>query len=238
MPIPRRLLDPDEEVLVDLHPHWAFLFWPAVVTVVAAAAVAALAARFHHPAAAVTVIFLLVVAVPAAWLVARAARWFGWSLVVTDRRLVLRQGVLSRDVVQLRLIRIAEVHCRQDLLQRLLMTGRLIIEVTGEERPLLVNDVRRPRELQRVVARQLDRLAAEGGEWRDLDRVAPPTPPRPAAVPWSEQPTPPRGSPVVGRGGEARSVSDQLIELDQLRRRGIVTAEEFAVKKAELLDRM
>jgi hypothetical protein len=43
---------------------------------------------------------------------------------------------------------------------------------------------------------------------------------------------------VVGRGGEARSVSDQLIELDQLRRRGIVTAEEFAVKKAELLDRM
>jgi hypothetical protein len=38
-------------------------------------------------------------------------------------------------------------------------------------------------------------------------------------------------------GGED-SVADRLVQLDELRRRGILTEAEFASKKAELLDRL
>jgi pyridoxine/pyridoxamine 5'-phosphate oxidase len=57
------------------------------------------------------------------------------------------------------------------------------------------------------------------------------------AVPSGD--TPPSGTATVTRPvhGEP-SVTDRLVELDELRRRGIVTEAEFASKKAELLDRL
>ena len=42
---------------------------------------------------------------------------------------------------------------------------------------------------------------------------------------------------TVGPGGEP-TVADRLVQLDELRRRGILTDAEFAAKKAELLDRL
>ncbi|MGH9083803.1 MAG: SHOCT domain-containing protein, partial [Acidimicrobiales bacterium] len=43
----------------------------------------------------------------------------------------------------------------------------------------------------------------------------------------------------AGMAGRGRtSVHDQLIRLDDLRRRGIITADEFQVKKADLLSRL
>jgi Short C-terminal domain len=55
---------------------------------------------------------------------------------------------------------------------------------------------------------------------------------------WAED-TPPSGIDPVPRIhlGED-TVADRLVQLDELRRRGIVTDEEFASKKAELLARL
>jgi hypothetical protein len=43
------------------------------------------------------------------------------------------------------------------------------------------------------------------------------------------------GAPVAG--GQ-QTVADQLSQLDDLRRRGVISRREFAAKKAELLSRM
>ena len=204
MPISKRLLDEEEEVLVDLRPHWLFLFAPAATTAVALAAAVAIASQFPHAPVALIWVLVALVAVPMCWLGVRLARWLGSSLVVTTRRIVLRQGVFTRDLIQVRLPRIAEVHSRQDLWQRVLLTGRLVIGLVDDERPLVVHDVRRPQVLQRVINRQLDRMADGDPE----GRRARPGPVGPVADRWGpEAVTPPRGMPASGPTGRCRGHS-------------------------------
>jgi membrane protein YdbS with pleckstrin-like domain len=253
VPISRRVLADDEEVLVDLRPHWVFLLGPVVLTVVAVAVAIAVVVEFPKAPVAVAGVLAVMVAVPALWLAGRVIRWLGISLVVTTTRLIYRRGVLGRDFVQLRLQRVTEIHCTQTVTDRLIGSGRLVVEIAGEE-PMVIVDVRRPRALQRVIARQLDELASGGPHVEVVpggDVSVPPvgmpsplflddTPPHgvlatsgPAPVPLAAEM--PYAAPVSGAGA---SIPDQLIQLDDLRRRGIISEGEFAAKKAELLSRL
>ena len=45
-------------------------------------------------------------------------------------------------------------------------------------------------------------------------------------------------APAAAPGTARFEIRDRLIELDDLRRRGILSEEEFAAKKSELLDRI
>ena len=60
----------------------------------------------------------------------------------------MRQGVLGRDTVQLRLQRITEVNIRQRLIERVLGTGPLIIDVQGEDDSLTLEYMRKPAVVQ------------------------------------------------------------------------------------------
>jgi membrane protein YdbS with pleckstrin-like domain len=284
VPVPRRLLDDDEEVLVDVRPHWVFLSGPATLTLLAVAGAVAIGYEFPQAPVGVAWVLGAMVALPALWLAARTLRWLGVSIAVTTHRLVYRRGLLRRDVVQVRLQRIAEVHLSQTLLERVIGAGRVVVEVQGDPQPLFVEDVRRPRSLQRVLSEQLDALDAGV----PLGRVPGPTRSSPAPVlatpatatptRWSTtapvdlpraqvfESTPPHGVVVgdptavtaVAAGPEATgpeaigpeatavtavtppagSIPDQLIQLDDLRRRGIITDAEFVDKKTELLGRL
>lgn len=275
-------------MLVDVRPHWVYLSGPAALTMLALAG--AIAIGFEFPQAPVDVVWVLVamVAIPALWLVVRTIKWLGVSIVVTTHRLVYRRGIIRRDVVQLRLQRIAEVHLNQSVLDRLIGAGRLVVEVQGDPQPLLVDDLRRPRSIQRVLNRQLDQLdlgsavRSTGSPPPEREPVAPLAAPRSSSL----EITPPHGTVVGARrpvelrnpaeetltsptshrpcstGVEpvesgptaevladlgtsappppplASSIPDQLIQLDELRRRGIITQAEFAAKKTELLGRL
>lgn len=281
VPISRRMLADDEEVLIDLRPHWVFLAGPVVLTAVAVAVAVAVVVEFPSAPVGVAGVLAAMIAVPVIWLAGRLIRWLSISLVVTTTRIILRQGVFSRDLVQVRLHRVADVHCRQTLIGRVIGSGRLVIEVVGDQ-PLAVDDVRRPRRLQRVINRQLEEVA-HGGRYGPaheatgvvesagparpdaslLDDTPPHgvavTSPLPAAT-WPGGPVSPPtyapgpGPPVHAGGwssevdtsvdyvtqpsGGPPSIPEQLIQLDDLRRRGIVSADEFESKKAELLDRL
>jgi hypothetical protein len=50
------------------------------------------------------------------------------------------------------------------------------------------------------------------------------------------QPAPPQSA--QSKAAVAFEIRDRLIELDDLRRRGIISEEEFAAKKSELLNRI
>ena len=246
MPIARDLLADGEEVLVDLRPHWVFLFGPLFLTLAAFAAAIAVAVGFPKAPAGIAWVLAAMVGVPAIWLAGRLVRWAGTSLVVTTQRMLLCRGFLRRDLVQLRLQRITEIHSTQTPLERLLGVGRLVVEVEGENQAIAVDDVRRPKSLQRVLNNRLDELG-RGGGWDAGPPPAAGVPTRTAnaAAPGraTEAPTPPHGvAPArphpVGPASSAASVPEQLIQLDDLRRRGIVTPAEFEAKKAELLGRL
>jgi uncharacterized membrane protein YdbT with pleckstrin-like domain len=60
-------------------------------------------------------------------------RWRTTHFVVTDRRVLVRQGVLTRQGMDIPLKRISSVQFRQDLLDRLLGAGTLLIESDSDE---------------------------------------------------------------------------------------------------------
>lgn len=274
VPISRRTLADDEDVVVDLRLHWVFLAGPVVLTAAAVAVAITIAVEFPGAPVAVAGVLAAMIAVPALWSTGRIVRWLAISLVVTTTRIVFRQGVFSRNLVQLRLQRVAEVHCTQTVVDRLIGSGRLVIEVVGDQ-PLTVDDVRRPRVLQRVITRQLDRQSHD--PWSGPAAHASEVPPAPASVPRpvSLGATPPHGTPPQPRwdeptgpddppdhagsgadlgypaagtptgilpgahpGPPAPSIPEQLIQLDDLRRRGIISDGEFEAKKTELLSRI
>jgi hypothetical protein len=234
VPISSRLLGADEEVLVDVRPHWVFLLGPAILTAIALAIAIAVGMEFSSASVVLLYVLAAMVAIPAAWLLARVVSWYGVSLVLTTRRLIYRRGILRRDFVQLRLQRVTEVQCLRSLWDRLVGCGRLVVEVDGDA-PLVIEDVRHPRALQRIVNDTImaleaaDNLAPEDEEWVDETEVQR-SPDAWQSVRISDA-TPPRGL-------RASSVHQSLIELDELWRRGIVSDMEFEAKKAELLAEM
>ena len=170
----------------------------------------------------------------------------------------MREGIIGRDTVQLRLQRITEVNIRQTLIERVLGTGSLIIDVQGEDDSLTLEYMRKPAVVQRVINSQINEIVG-GGRRADIPRDMQPhdrygapyadddhtdahdTPP--FGVGGAAQPPAPRGAdpaPAAGspQGTPPFEIRDRLIELDDLRRRGILSEEEFAAKKSELLNRI
>jgi membrane protein YdbS with pleckstrin-like domain len=235
VPISTDLLDDDEDVLVDLRPHWVFFSGPLVVTAASIAVTVVVFRAFPKAPVGVAYLLAVVIAVPALWLIARLARWFGTSLVVTDRRIVLRTGVLGRSVLNLRMQRIVDTHCTQRPLERLLGSGRIVVELEGEGGPIALDDVRRPRALQRVINRQVREMDA--GFQTSRPAAAERDPDDQRGFERSDR-TPPAGVAISGGADTATSIPDQLVALDRLRRQGILSEEEFANKKAELLGRI
>jgi uncharacterized membrane protein YdbT with pleckstrin-like domain len=60
-------------------------------------------------------------------------RWRTTHFVVTDRRVLVREGVLSRHGMDIPLKRISGVQVRHSLLERMLGSGTLVIESESDE---------------------------------------------------------------------------------------------------------
>jgi len=242
MPFPRRLLSDDEEVVVELRPHWAYLGWSLVVAVAVVVVAVAVVAAFPHAPVGVLYVLLVLVAGAALWLALRLVRWFATSLVVTTNRIVQRSGVISRNGLELRLERVNQLSYHQSLAGRLLRTGDLLIEVGGETGVVVFDHVPRPAAVQSVITEQISAMHRRSGVLGVSGVSSPSGPDLEAWDPllrWPTGDTPPSGTARVVRPGTGDgSVADRLVALDELRRRGIVSDSEFAAKKAELLDRL
>jgi len=227
---------------------------PLATSVVGIGGIVAILVALGNSANWATYPLLVVAAVPAVWLLGRIIRWRSYILALTNTRIVLRHGVFDRDVVQLRLQRITEINLSQKLWERALGTGRLIIDVQGEDDSLIIPDVRKPNIVQRVINAQINELIG-GGAAEPIPAEFQPKRPHGGHEEDHVHDTPPFGTPAVeddpagepsatmptqsSPGGATHSdIRDRLIELDDLRQRGIISDEEFATKKAQLLDRI
>jgi membrane protein YdbS with pleckstrin-like domain len=272
MALPRKFLNEDEELLAELQPHWVFLFGPLFTSIGTWAAIIAILIVWHSAPGWTNYPFLILALLPGLWLLGRFIRWRSYVIALTSTRILVRQGILGRDTVQLRLQRITEVNISQTLIERLLGTGRIIIDVQGEDDSLTLEYVRKPAVVQRVINSQIneivgggrreavpdDMLPSSSTEGRDRRDTSSPggvhdsygsegDRQRPSQREY-DQDTPPFGvevhppSAALSPEKQARpdrfEIRDRLIELDDLRRRGIISEEEFASKKSELLNRI
>jgi uncharacterized membrane protein YdbT with pleckstrin-like domain len=131
VPIPRRLLNEGEQVVLDLRPHWSFLIGPVLAAVgVIVVAVAVLVAFPSAPGVAIVAV-LLFLGGAMAWLAGRYARWSSTSFVLTDSRVIYRTGVIGRHGREMPLERLNDITVHQTILERLVGSGRLFLESAG-----------------------------------------------------------------------------------------------------------
>ena len=242
MVFPRRLLFEGEEVVVELRPHWVFLGWPLVATLAAVAFAVSIIASFPKAPIGVVYVLVVVVLVPGLWLAGRMARWWSMEVVITTNRIVERWGVLSRRSDEIRLEAVNQLSYHQNLFDRLLRVGNVYIEVPGRTGVVVYQCLRRPDVVQRIISEQtaaLYRQGSAGGSGRDQWAGAPDAGPARGGSDFHR--TPPTGTSPIrppGTGVPQASVVDAMAQLDELRRRGLLSEAEYADKKAELLRRL
>jgi uncharacterized membrane protein YdbT with pleckstrin-like domain len=139
-------LTDDEYLVLRVHPHWKTLIRPVSVAVVIV--VVALVAEVMIPpgsAAPLARLVLGAVAILAVmlWLIVPVLRWRTTTYELTTRRLRMRDGIIARHGRDIPLARINDVSFTKGLLDRLLGSGRLVVESAGEHGQILLNDIPR-----------------------------------------------------------------------------------------------
>ena len=159
MAYPHRLLNDDETVVVDLHPHWWFLAAPTTTVLVAIAAALATLVYTSSDTTEQTVagwISIAALVASSTWLIVRYARWLTTHFVITDRRIIFRTGLLSKRGIEIPLDRVQTVHFSQGILERLVGAGDLLIESGAESGQQHFTDIRQPDRIQRVIHAELE----------------------------------------------------------------------------------
>ena len=123
MPFPARLLADDEDVVLDLHPHWKELIVPILLVPVVCGVASYVAFILPDDSArtplryAIAVVAILLLAKFSLW---PYVKWQTTRYVLTTRRIVIRQGVFGRSGRDIPLTRVNDVSFRHNLIQRML----------------------------------------------------------------------------------------------------------------------
>lgn len=143
MAYPDELLVEGERVVLHTRPHWKMLVLPVLVFLVVVGAGSFLAAVVSAQSWAL--LARVALAVVGAVLLGRFTvlpfvRWRTTHFVVTTRRVLVREGVLSRSGMDIPMSRINTVQFRHTVAERMLGCGTLVIESASDE-PLEFTDV-------------------------------------------------------------------------------------------------
>ena len=211
MGFPDRLLVPTERVLVDVRPHGVSFTMPVAWLVGFGVATYLSGVTFDFPTALTRILAL--VAISGACVIATigAIRWETRAFVLTTHRVLSRGGLIGRKYRELPISCIAEVEFRQSLIQRRLDAGRIVVYPTQGDFPTIRSRVRDADHIHELLCQHVLATSQAAG--------------RPDATS-----SPPRD--------EVLDPSQLLQRLAAFRDRGIVSDDEFAAKKADLLRRM
>jgi uncharacterized membrane protein YdbT with pleckstrin-like domain len=227
MPFPRKLLIENEQLILELRPHWIALVMPAIVTILVVAGW--IAAVSYGPddgtgrdvtfwAATAVAIFVLI------WFpVRKFVAWVTSYFVVTSDRVIHREGWIAKRSMEIPLEAINDVRFHQGVFERMIGAGDLIISSASEFGREVFGDIRNPEFVQKTIYQQgelnKDRM------YRGVGRDSAPALPAPPATPGATPAMPPASASTTG----------ELERLAELRNRGVLTEDEFQSQKRKIL---
>jgi membrane protein YdbS with pleckstrin-like domain len=150
---------------------------------------------------------LLFLGAAAAAFVVRRIRNSADEFVVTNRRVMRKVGIFAREAEHAPIEKIQDVTLDQGVTARLLGYGTVILETASERGRIVFPDIARPEAFRNAI-------------WGQSTVAAPP----PAA--------PAVATPAAAAGPPA---AQRLAELEDLRTRGLLSTEEYARKREEIL---
>jgi uncharacterized membrane protein YdbT with pleckstrin-like domain len=171
VPYPKRLLADDEDIVLDLHPHWKQLVIPLLLIPVVCGVASYVAFILPDDAARTAVRWAI--GVVAALILLRFSLWpyLKWQTthyVLTTRRVVIRTGVFGRSGRDIPLTRVNDVSFGHTFFERLLRCGTLTIESAGEHGQVVLPEVPQVELVQREVYKRVEaEVRRQGGPWRE-----------------------------------------------------------------------
>lgn len=160
MGYPAKLLAEGETIQFETKPHWRGLFAPAIVLIATVFGMSLLyfwidTAWFGGTAIRWAVlgggVLILVL-----WAIVPFLRWLTTEYVFTDRRIIVRSGIVSRSGRDMPLAKVNDVSFEVSVLGRVLNYGALVIQSAGENEGLTIRDVPDVEEIQRDVYRLIE----------------------------------------------------------------------------------
>lgn len=166
MGLPKSSLTEDEEIVLEFHPHWSTLvstiFWAVVAIVIAGVVI-----FFIPDGGSQTIIRLIVGAIGIVAVIVVGflpfLRWVTTTYTLTNRRFVMRHGILSRAGRDIPLTRVNDVSFHHSLIERMLGTGTLVIESAGEHGQLVLKKIPRVEYTQNQLYRIVEELTDGDG---------------------------------------------------------------------------
>jgi len=158
MPYPARLLNTDESVALDLHPHWWF-FAESVTSFVVSVVLSFFLLGQNDPGGMVKIVRYPVWAIAAlatVWLVIRYLKWRTTYFVITSDRLIYRHGVIAKAGIEIPLERVNNVNFKQGIFERMIGAGDLLIESGGEDGQQRFSDIAKPEKVQNLIHMQME----------------------------------------------------------------------------------
>ena len=142
----------DEVLVLDLHPHWWRFVKPVVVIIATLAALAnthRIPNDFLKDLALIIAQVLVVLAVLN--LALQTLKWYRTHFVLTSQRVIFQSGVIARTRIDISLHKINVVNFHQNIFERLINAGDIIIEAGTEEGVETIIGVRDPQNVQAYI---------------------------------------------------------------------------------------
>lgn len=212
------LLGEREKIILTARQHWFILAGSILMEVILIllifAATVTASIFFTEYVALIIAIGFVVMLVPVATMMRDILNWTHRQFVITNRRVITITGIINKNIIDSSLEKVNDIHMVQSALGRIFNFGDIEI-LTGSE--LGANMFRRLENPVRYKKALLDAKSQleEYSHGEDL-RLKPA--PAPAAV--------------------FTGVPDLITQLDNLRKQGLLTDEEFQEKKTQLLNRI
>jgi hypothetical protein len=197
------------------------IWWPMLAGVLILAV--ALTLMLKPSLKAMWIVAVLVALIPLFELVRGILDWMNERYLITNRRVMEIRGIFNKLVRDSALEKVNDVELKQSMVGRLLKYGTVEI-ITGSDVGVNVfHRISNPVRLKRAMLNAKEQLSV-----RSVPEVLPGP-----ALPAQQAATPAPGTPV-----SAGNVADRLVELTELRQKGMISEAEFQAKRKELLDQL
>lgn len=149
MAFPRRLLSDNEELILDLRPHWITIVVPTLITVLVVIVWIYALGKTNGVVSWIVTAAAIVVLL---WFPARGfIDWATSHFVVTSDRLIHREGLVSKSSMEIPLEAINDVRFDQGIIERMVGAGDLVIESAGTRGQEVFSNIRNPEGVQKTI---------------------------------------------------------------------------------------
>lgn len=160
MAYPTKLLGDGEEIAHELRPHWRALIGPGALFLLLAAASGFGLANVTGSGIVSTgsrwLIGLVALVLFLGWVLRPFAQWLSTHYVLTNRRIIVRRGIVRREGRDMPLARVNDVSFSETLVDRMFGCGTLMVESGSEQGQLVIANVPHVEQVQREIYRLHD----------------------------------------------------------------------------------